>query len=233
MRVAILSDVHSNLHALTKALSIIDSRNIDSIACLGDIVGYGGNPNECVEIVRKRCNVTLLGNHDAASLDLSVSRHFTTYARMSAEWTIEHLSQENKVFLGSLSLTESLSGIFLVHASPFKPAEWNYIFSRADARDAFGHFSERICFVGHSHVPGVFGETSGSEHFSSSERCIVNVGSVGQPRDGNPALSFGIFDVDRWEYENVRVDYDIKGAADAIINAGLPRALADRLWSGV
>jgi predicted phosphodiesterase len=233
MRIAILSDIHSNLQALNKALSIIDSRNVDSIFCLGDIVGYGGNPNECVRIVAKRCSTILLGNHDAAALDLSIARRFTAHARLSAEWTSEHLSPDNKNILSSLSLTDSKEGIFLVHASPLEPSEWNYILSREDASQAFGCFSENICFVGHSHVPGVFGEATGEQRVSQGERFIVNVGSVGQPRDGNPALSFGIFDTDQWEYENVRADYDIKGAAETIANAGLPGALADRLWSGV
>src|SRR3990172_2694319 len=120
MRLAIISDIHSNLEALNKALSIIDSRTVDSIVCLGDIVGYGANPNECVEIVRKRCSTVLLGNHDAAALDHSVAQHFTTYARLSAEWTSKQLLPGQKGFLGSLPLTESREGTFLVHASPYE-----------------------------------------------------------------------------------------------------------------
>lgn len=233
MRFAIISDIHSNLEALNKAFSIIDTRKVDSIICLGDVVGYGANPNECVAIVKKRCSTTLLGNHDAAALDLSVAQHFSTYARLSAEWTAEHLLSEHRSFLETLPLTASKEGALFVHASPFEPSEWYYIVSFLDARQAFAHFSEEICFVGHSHLPGVFGETSPGQRVASGERFVVNVGSIGQPRDGNPKLSFGIFDTDRWEYENVRAEYDIKRASEKIINAGLPRALADRLKSGM
>jgi diadenosine tetraphosphatase ApaH/serine/threonine PP2A family protein phosphatase len=233
MRFAIISDIHSNLEALNKALAIIDSRSIDSIVCLGDIVGYGANPNECVEIVAKRCSTILLGNHDAAALDQSVAKSFTTYARLSAEWTSENLLPAHKDFLKSLPLTELKEGAFLVHASPFEPSEWYYIISLADARNAFGYFAEQICFVGHSHLPGVFGEMSMRQQVQRGERFIANVGSVGQPRDGNPNLSFGIFDTERWTYENVRASYDIKTASEKIVSAGLPQALADRLWSGV
>lgn len=233
MRIAIISDIHSNLEALNEALSIIDTRSVDSIACLGDIVGYGANPNECVEIVKSRCSTVLLGNHDAAALDHSVAEHFTTYARLSADWTSRNLLPANKDFLKSLPLTESKEGMFLVHASPQEPSEWYYIISFADARNAFGYFGERICFVGHSHLPGVFGEMSQRQRVQNDERFIVNVGSVGQPRDGNPNLSFGIFDTERWEYENIRARYDIGAASEKITKAGLPKALADRLWSGV
>ena len=233
MRIAIISDIHSNLEALNVALSIIDTRSVDSIVCLGDIVGYGADPNECVEIVRKRCGTILLGNHDAAALDHAVAQNFSTYARLSAEWTSKNLLPAHKDFLKSLPLTESKEGAFLVHASPVEPSEWYYIISLADARNAFGYLSEQICFVGHSHLPGVFGETSMRQHVQRGERFIVNVGSVGQPRDGNPNLSFGIFDTDRWTYENIRASYDVKTASGKIVNAGLPQALANRLWSGV
>lgn len=233
MRLAILSDIHSNLEALTRALSVLESKGVDEIVCLGDVVGYGANPNECVEIIRKRCTAVILGNHDAAALDLSVAQTFTAYARMSAEWTFEHLSAESRLFLKSLPLTHAKEGMLLVHSSPFEPQEWNYIFSVSDAHLAFEHFSEEICYVGHSHVPGVFAEKSAKKQVKRGERFIVNVGSVGQPRDGNPNLSFGIFDTDKWQYENVRASYDVKRAADAITRAGLPRPLADRLGAGV
>ncbi len=232
MRLAILSDIHSNLEALNRALSVVDSKGADEVICLGDVVGYGGNPNECVDIIRKRCSIVLLGNHDAAALDLSVAQTFTALARVSAEWTFESLSADNKAFLQSLPLSALKEGAFLVHSSPFEPLEWNYIFSAPDARLAFEHFSEEICFVGHSHVPGVFGEKSGKKQVKRGERYIVNVGSVGQPRDGNPNLSFGMFDTEKWDYENVRASYDVRLAAEAIMKAGLPHPLADRLGVG-
>lgn len=233
MHLAIISDIHSNLEALNKAFEIIDKSRIDFVICLGDIVGYGANPNECIDIVQKRCAVVLLGNHDAAAIDQSVAQYFTTHARTSAEWTASHLHPDHKKYLGTLPMTEAQHESFFVHASPYEPGEWYYIISILDARKAFKHFSEKICFVGHSHVPGVFAESSLKQRVEPGERYVVNVGSIGQPRDGNPKLSFGIFDTDRWEYENIREEYDIEAASEKIIKAGLPRALADRLWLGV
>lgn len=233
MRFAILSDIHSNLEALTKALELIDAEGIRQIVCLGDMVGYGANPNECVDLIFERCAVVLLGNHDLAAVDLSEAGSFTEYARVSAQWTSETLEDRNKQRLQQLPYTAVHEGVFLVHSSPYEPGEWNYIFSMLDARQAFRHFTERLCFVGHSHVPGVFGETSGSETVSRDERFLVNVGSVGQPRDRDPRLSFGIIDTDQWEYRNIRAEYNVRTASQKIAAAGLPKPLAERILLGV
>lgn len=233
MRIAILSDIHSNLEALTKALKVIDSMGVDEVVCLGDVVGYGANPNECLEIIRRRCKTILLGNHDLAAVDVSAAEFFAHLARVAAEWTHRTLTADNKKFLRSLPYTANRPDMLLVHASPHEPEEWHYIISTFDAFEAFKAFEERICFVGHSHVPGIFSPTGKAATVNKDDRFIVNVGSIGQPRDGNPQLSFGVFETEIWKYENIREDYDISGASAKILEAGLPRGLADRLFVGV
>ncbi len=233
MRLAIISDIHGNVEALTTTLDLINTRSVDEVVCLGDVVGYGANPNECLALVRERCTVILLGNHDAAAVDLSVANQFTMNARLSAIWTNQVLHDENKEFLKNLPFTKARDDIFLTHASPYDPEEWNYIITDLDARDAFQSFVQRICFVGHSHIPIIFSETGNAAAVSNRDRFVVNVGSVGQPRDGNPKLSFGIFDTEDWTYENIRAKYDAVTAAEKIRKAGLPRALADRLMVGI
>lgn len=233
MRYAIISDIHANLEALTTALSIIDAKGVDSIVCLGDVVGYGANPNECAQLVRERCAVTVLGNHDAAALDLSVTRDFNPLARRAAVWTSETLTEENKTFLRSLPMSAIHGAALLVHASPRRPEDWDYIVDPEDAMYALRTMEAPVCFVGHSHVPGVFNERGRAKAVTRDERYIVNVGSVGQPRDGNPMLSFGIFDEEEWNFELVRSAYDINAAAARIMDAKLPEELGNRLFYGM
>lgn len=233
VRIAIISDIHSNLEALTSAFAAIDAEHADTIVCLGDIVGYGANPNECLSLVRSRCSTILLGNHDAAALDLSFANQFTLNAQLSAIWTFGILLDENKAFLKDLPQDKTLGDVLLSHASPFEPKEWHYVISEYDTREAFRAFTERICFIGHSHIPVIFSERGKAATVSETGRFIVNVGSIGQPRDGNPNLSFGIFDTELWSYQNVRIGYDIDTAAEKIRKAGLPRTLAERLYHGM
>ena len=233
MRFAIISDIHSNFEALSTGLEAIEKEDVDEILFLGDVVGYGANPNECVALVREHCSVVLLGNHDLAAVDLSVAEQFNSHARVAAHWTSEKLSAENRKYLEGLPYTAVVGEMLLVHASPFEPEEWHYIISELDAERMFHHFGEPICFVGHSHLPGVFAESTAGQDVHRGERFIVNVGSIGQPRDGNPDLSFGIFDSERWEYRNIRLAYDVERAARKIRDAGLPPVLADRLFRGM
>jgi putative phosphoesterase len=232
-RFAIISDIHGNLEALTRAFEVIDEERVDDIVCLGDTVGYGANPVECLKLVRSRCSVILLGNHDAASIDLAVANQFTLNAQLSAIWTFGALDEESKTFLRSLKPTRPMDDILLSHGSPYEPDEWHYVISEFDMREAFRAFTERICFVGHSHIPIIFSEQGEKDAITRQGRFIINVGSIGQPRDGNPNLSFGIFDSEGWTYRNVRIEYDYRSAAKKIRDAGLPRALADRLIVGM
>ncbi|HEY6953239.1 MAG TPA: metallophosphoesterase family protein [Bacteroidota bacterium] len=233
MRFAIISDLHSNLEALQKALELIDQESVQEIVCLGDIVGYGADPNECVNLVRSRCRIVLRGNHDAAAVNPLNAESFTRNARIAAEWTRQQLSPENRRYLEGLPYTASRDGILFVHASPYQPESWFYVLSEEDLESAFQNFSEQLCFIGHSHFPGIFSEEGPAKTVSRGLRYLINVGSIGQPRDGNAKLSFGIFDTERWEYRNIRSEYPIQIAAEKIIRAGLPRALADRLPLGM
>lgn len=232
MKIAIISDIHSNLEALTTTFAGIEKEGVDEIICLGDIVGYGANPNECVEAVRNAVPHVLLGNHDEAALDLSKTEFFNPHARIAAEWTGQTLTEENRAYLADLPLTLERNGLYFVHSSPFEPAEWHYILTPSDAAVNFGEFTAPVCFVGHSHVPEIFCDDPWTKEVVRDKKFIVNVGSVGQPRDGDPRLSYGIFDTDAWTYKNVRTAYDVEHAAFKIRKVGLPRILADRLSVG-
>ncbi len=233
MRVAIFSDIHGNLEALQKAFEIIEQKNIDEVVCLGDLVGYGANPNECIDFIERRTKKVLLGNHDQAAFDLRQAEFFNTYARRSAYWTHDVLTQQHHEYLQSLPYTLTDAELTYVHSSPFEPEEWHYIFSVREATRNFNYFKSPICFFGHSHVPGIHCEDHRTHEVQKDSRYLINVGSIGQPRDGDWRLSFGIFDTDSWSYENVRSEYDVESAAGKILEAGLPRFLAERLFAGV
>jgi predicted phosphodiesterase len=233
MQIAIISDIHSNLEALTKALELIDKEPVGKIVCLGDIVGYGSQPNECIDLVHRRCDVVLQGNHDAAVGDLSIAESFTANARSAIHWTHAQVTSANREYLSRLPLVNIDSDVFYVHSSPCDPASWRYIFGRFDAMQAFHCFTQDLCFIGHSHVPDIFSSDGKSVQAIGKEgRFIINVGSVGQPRDGNPQLSIGIFDAERRVYRNIRSTYDVELASKKIFAAGLPPALGRRLLHG-
>jgi predicted phosphodiesterase len=233
MRLAIISDIHSNLEALTKCVDLIDQMRVDQILCLGDVVGYGADPSPCLRIVRERCSVVLMGNHDSAAVDPDIADDFNNLARMAAHWTHSVLSDEEQEYLSTLPFTAEVEGLWLVHGSPREPEEFHYILSSADADEAFDYFTQRLCFVGHSHVPGIFSERGRVGAINANGRFLINVGSVGQPRDGNPRLSFGVLDTEAWTYRNVRSEYDVQTAMGKILDAGLPPSLAERLLAGV
>ena len=235
MRFAILSDIHSNLPALEKALSIIKEKSVDTIYCLGDIVGYGGQPNECIGFIREKSSVCVLGNHDCAVINSSEIQYLPPEGRIAAQWTQKVLTQENRNFLSQLRYKCELDIATLVHASPKDPENWTYVMDLDEAAIQFRYFSTRFCFIGHSHIPSVCGEDLRTMQLikGSTMRFLMNVGSIGQPRDGNPQLSFGILDTDAWSFEIIRAEYDISQAARSIIDAGLPPVLADRLFKGM
>jgi len=233
MRIAIISDIHSNLQALETALSLIDGMSVTEIVCLGDIVGYGGNPNECVDLVRQRATRCVIGNHDAAALDTTRSWYFTKDGRTAIDWTHKVLTEENSNYLSSLPFRVDAEQFTLVHANPAEPEAWAYVRTLQEASLQFSRFESPLCFIGHTHIPSVCGEDLKTFQVRKEVRALVNVGSVGQPRDHNPQLSFGLLDTDAWTYENIRADYDIRAAADSILDNGLPHPLARRLYNGV
>ncbi|HID96246.1 MAG TPA: metallophosphoesterase [Candidatus Latescibacteria bacterium] len=240
MHYAIISDIHGNLQALRAALEVLEQKSIDQYVCLGDIVGYGANPNECVHLIRTLTDKVLIGNHDHAALGLTDIDYFNPYAREAVVWTAEQLSPESKDFLGRLPFKLERGGYLFVHSTPGRPEQWRYILSPYQALEAFDEFGGVVCFIGHSHQPVVFirgrdrveWTISDSVSLSPGERYIVNVGSIGQPRDGDPRASFCIFDADKGEIEIIRSEYDIAAAQKAIRQADLPEILAERLGYG-
>jgi len=233
MRFAIISDIHSNLHALEKTFEAIDQLAIDHVLCLGDIVGYGAYPNECVELVSNRCTASVRGNHDAGAIGDLPLDHFNSYGESAMRWTRTHLKEKNLAFLQDLPLMHVQDGITLAHAAPLHPEEWRYIFAWPDAQRCFAAFSTAYCFIGHTHVPVIVGDDGTVNRVHGSARYLINVGSVGQARDGRPRASFGILDAETGSLEIKRIEYNIEGAARAILEARLPDYLAHRLFMGI
>lgn len=233
MRIAVISDIHSNLTALQRTFETIHQLSVDRIYCLGDIVGYGPSPNECIALVRERCSAVVKGNHDCGAIGEVPIEHFNTYGQSAIRWTRKHLTKKNAEYLTSLPLLRVEDDITLAHASPLHPEDWRYIFSWPDAHRCFSAFSTRICFIGHTHIPVIVGEDGSVNRFRDGRRFLINVGSIGQARDGNPGATFGLLDSGRNSFEILRQQYDIEATASAILEARLPDYLAHRLFLGV
>lgn len=240
MRYALLSDIHGNLEALRAVLGDADER-ADEILCLGDVVGYGADPVACVELVGERATRLVAGNHEHGVAGLLELDWFNGYARAAVEWTRAHLPAPHRDYLAAQPLTAEVNDATLVHASPARPDEWDYLVTADDGYHAFAAFTTRLCFVGHSHVPALWSlGSSGREHDSGTidvtlemgRRYIVNVGSVGQPRDRDPRAAYALWDVEARRISIRRVAYDIAAARQKILDARLPRFLGDRLAVG-
>ena len=224
MKIAVVSDIHSNLEALTEVLKEIESIKVDAIYCLGDIVGYGPKPNECINLIKSVTDKVVVGNHDSAVINQTDMMLFNSYARESTEWTRRMITDENYEYLLKLPLKISENDLLFVHSTPLIPEDWNYILTQHSAEKHFNYFTEQACFIGHSHRPEMFR--------SIDDRLIINVGSVGQPRDGNSKASFVVYGVDNGEYELIRKEYDIKSVYKDIVKAGLNEFLGERLMVG-
>jgi len=240
MKTALISDVHANLEALQAVLGAIDERGVDRILCLGDVVGYGASPNECLSLVRERCELVLLGNHDSAASGGPEAARFNPNAKTAALWTAKMLTPDHRDYLRGLKLVSHAGPYLCVHASPAAPRDWEYIFDRFDAEPQFQFFSEPICFIGHTHQPAIFERVAAGSTFvpptrlriDAERRYIVNVGSVGQPRDRDPRACFVLLHETAGEIEFIRVAYDIPAAQEKIREAKLPGVLATRLATG-
>jgi len=240
VRYAVLSDIHGNLEALRAVLADA-ADHADDVLCLGDVVGYGADPGACVDLVGARARAVVAGNHEHAVTGVLEMTWFNRYARAAAEWTRDRLDRECAAYLEALPLVAELDDATLVHASPRQPDEWDYLVTADDGVAAFGAFATRLCFVGHSHQPAMwsFG-SSGPDHergdvdvaLDAGRRYIVNVGSVGQPRDRDPRASYAVWDLDARRVRVRRVAYDIGAARAKIEAAGLPQFLSDRLAAG-
>jgi len=242
VRIALISDVHSNLEALTVALDWIDDNRIDQTYCLGDVVGYGADPNPCCDLIRKRCTATLLGNHDAAVIGVMDTDYYYPAARDAIYWTREQLSEANFRWLYSLPYTAVFESMGLYHSAPLRPSGFFYVVQTRDAAAHTSIFDKLPAwnFVGHSHLTcayalneddaeDVTGQTLGP---APGTKHIINVGSVGQPRDRDSRLCFGVFDTEAQSFEHVRLPYDIPTAARKIEHAGLDSKFATRLFAG-
>lgn len=242
-RVGVISDIHGNMHALEAVLKELEKEKVDRIICCGDVVGYGARPNECANKMRELNIPTIAGNHDHASLLLTDISNFNEIAKAAVLWTKKVLSEENIEYLRGLPLTlrDTANNVYYVHASPKDPGEWNYILTMGEARTNFNYFTEQICFIGHSHQPLIIENDEGNlacptkpeVEIRDGRRYLINVGSVGQPRDHNPKACFVICDFEARRLEIRRCDYDLPGAQEAILDAGLPRELAERLAHGM
>jgi predicted phosphodiesterase len=257
MRYGIVSDIHSNLDALDAVLRELDGLGMDQLVCLGDIVGYGPNPNECCDVLRQRGCLAIAGNHDEAATMASSVEGFNSLAAAAIAWTRTQLTPENSAFLTGLPRERDFKTFEVVHGAP--DAHFDYILDLADACDAFEHVRRPITFIGHTHVAEVFfqdcsnrptdqldqagvsdsGRTyhqrlvhGGRIEITPQYRYIINPGSVGQPRDRNPQASFARFDDDANLIEIRRVTYDVMRVREKMEQASLPPRLAERLSLG-
>lgn len=242
MAIAIISDIHANLEALESVLRDIRKRVIKKILFLGDAVGYGPDPNKCINLLRSECEVFLAGNHDRAAVGMTDIEYFNELAREAIIWTSNLITEENRRFLSSLPVSMRIrSGpdeIFLVHSTPKEPESWHYLLTLWDAEVNFNYFTEKICFLGHSHIPFIVEKGPSGDilvyrdgiTLKKGFRYIINVGSVGQPRDRDPRACYAIMDKDQLGF--IRVDYNIKKTQKRMAEAGLPMPLIKRLEYG-
>lgn len=240
-RIAILSDVHGNLPAFRTVIDDARAADVDALWCLGDFVGYGASPDECVALALEECDVLLAGNHDLAVAGRIDITDFSPGAAAAALWTQEHASGDTIELLAKLEPAREGERIGLYHGSPRDPI-WEYVLTTEQAKDCIEAMDPRVGAIGHSHVALRFTRTDGevvgeqmpggTEHDLADGEWLVNPGSVGQPRDRDPRAAWMLVDLDRWTASWRRVEYPVEEAARAISEADLPGHLADRLFIG-
>ena len=243
MRTAILTDIHGNLPALQQVLARCAELSVERYVCLGDTVGYGAEPNECCEIVRQRASFTLLGNHDAAVSGRMKYDDYYDAARDALDWTRERLTPANQGWLLSLPYTAREGAVAYCHGSPLEPEQFEYIFQTEHAEELLpilGDLAE-ITLIGHSHLPRAFAiNAAGVTDVYADElpiqpgrKHLASVGSVGQPRDGDPRACFAVLDDEARTLSFQRVSYDIEKTASRILASGLSPHFARRLFAGI
>ena len=238
MKTFIISDIHSNLEALTVAIEYYnDYPGEKRMVCLGDIVGYGPNPAECMELVLSITDDICMGNHDYAVINTAEECYMNRYACEGVRFSRGKLSEKHKAQIGEFPYSISKGDILYCHSTPVRPEAWDYITGPFDAQEYLMIMECVLCFVGHSHVPGVYSEEALEKkgnifHLSREVRTIVNVGSIGQPRDNDPRMSFFIFDEEGRTAERVSLEYDIEETIRKIVDADLPPFLGERLMYG-
>ena len=243
MRYAILSDVHSNIEALGATLKALEGERVDSYVCLGDVVGYGASPNECCDIVRELCDVTLLGNHYAAVAGRMDYSFYYEAARHALDWSASRVTQENLAWLRSLPFCAQHGDLGLSHGSPIDPEAYEYIFALEQAQELvpFTQDLPEITFIGHSHLckafaigPSEVADVAAPQfNLRRGYKYIVSVGSVGQPRDYDPRSCCVVYDSEARSVRYVRVEYDVEASAQKIFDADLALNFGKRLFLGV
>jgi len=239
LRYAILSDIHGNLDALKAVLSALSSEKIDAYVCLGDIVGYGPQPAECVHEIQKYGCIVVAGNHDFAVSEKLNIGNFNVLAKEAVLWTRAKLSAEDIEFLANLPLEERLEGFHVVHGTLYAPELFDYVQTSYDASLSMARMEAPLCFVGHSHVPVTFVQGQVISYslgqvvqINPRNKVIVNVGSVGQPRDKDPRACYAVYDTESQTVLIQRTHYDIESVIAKIREAGLPVPLGERLRVG-
>jgi diadenosine tetraphosphatase ApaH/serine/threonine PP2A family protein phosphatase len=241
MRYLVISDIHANLVAFEAVLQDA-AGEWDLIWCLGDIVGYGPEPNGCAELLQQQDHISLSGNHDWAVLGKLDIESFNREARIALRWTQETISEETRQYLSQLPPRTEEAPFTLAHGSPRQPV-WEYILDERAAAENFYHFETPYCLVGHSHVPLVFAQLDGGRSRGSlprygekmtlgDQRLIINPGSVGQPRDSDPRAAYGLLDIDAMTWEHRRVSYDVAKTQERMRAADMPFRLVARLEMG-
>jgi len=236
MKYAVLGDIHANLEAFTAVLSDAQQQQCTHYACVGDIVGYNANPTECLNIVRDMAMPCVKGNHDEYCSTINPLAGVSSRAAAAAIWTREQLREADKQWLRELKYTRFISGFSLVHATLDVPQSWGYVFEKLGAAASFTYQNTSVCFFGHTHLPLVFirdsavrGETYSRFKVEPGRKYFINVGSVGEPRDGNPLGAYVIYDLSDSSIELRRVPYDIDTTEAKLRAAGLPNRPKARL----
>jgi diadenosine tetraphosphatase ApaH/serine/threonine PP2A family protein phosphatase len=239
MRFAIVSDIHANLEAFEAVLADARDNKCTHFVCLGDVVGYNANPHECVALVQELDCPIVKGNHDEQASLVESSRDFNEMAEAAIQWTRDNLTAEDKDWLRDLKMQRQVRDFTIVHATLDTPAQWGYVFNNLDAAASFTYQHTTVCFFGHTHVPIAFIRDEGVQRqqidklrIDPGKKYFINVGSVGQPRDGDWHAAYCIYHVESNLVEQRRIKYDLATAQKKIIDAGLPPLLAERLAVG-
>jgi len=233
----VIGDIHSNYEALSAVVDALQHEHVDKILCVGDIVGYAAEPIKCIELIQELHCITVVGNHDSAVVGKFPIAYFNNNAQIAAKWTAQQLSEQHVQFLKKLPLVEVWEGITIVHASLNRPEFFDYITTTVEAELTFDKLNTPVCFYGHTHIPTVLFLENGMVHIeegrvfdlSNVEKVLINVGSVGQPRDWDLRACCAIYDSEKKTVRIERVKYNIHDAMEKIFQAGLPRENALRL----
>lgn len=245
MRLGIFSDIHANLFALEAVICEMKKLGVEKFVCLGDLVGYGSRPNEVIQTVSDLAEICVLGNHDNVAIEREDDSHFNRFAKDAIQWTRKNLGDVERQYLENLPYIaehqDSNFALYFVHATPKSPADWGYVSSLSESADSFEFFTQDLCFLGHSHCPIFVVQNEensirvledSSVKIREHDRMLINVGSVGQPRDRDSRASWCLLDTDLKEVSIERTEYDIKAAQNDMLQLGFSDFLVERLSKG-